>query len=295
MRPQLEKATNIRALTGESPVWCDRDRVLWWVDIAGKKLIVTDPADGRSRALHMASEAGCVGLSETGPLIAGLRDGWYEVDPGDGRTRCIAQPEGKVGPNRFNDGTAGPAGRFWSGTMPLVGPGGPASGHIYRLDADGGWERVLSGFTIPNGMAFSPDGRRFYLSDSSPKVRMIWQFDHDPASGLLSNCGVFFDTRSVAGRPDGGAIDSDGCYWMAGVTGGHLLRLTPSGRIDMDIEMPVSKPTKIAFGGRDLSDIYVTSISRDIDLATEPEAGALFVFRIPGVQGLPAQRFGGFR
>jgi len=106
---------------------------------------------------------------------------------------------------------------------------------------------------------------------------------------------VFFDSRQVDGRPDGGTVDSEGCYWMAGVGGWELVRLTPEGAVDMRIPMPVERPTRIAFGGRDLDTLYVTSISEKISPGTEdrqPHAGGVFALRVPGVTGLPFPKFG---
>ena len=107
---------------------------------------------------------------------------------------------------------------------------------------------------------------------------------------------IFFDTKNVAGRPDGGCIDADGCYWMAGVSGWELLRITPHGKVDMTIKLPIEKPTKIAFGGSKLDTIYVTSIGQEnITKGTEkqqPNAGGLFAFYIPGVKGIQFPCYG---
>ena len=67
--------------------------------------------------------------------------------------------------------------------------------------------------------------------------------------------------RPENGRPDGGTVDADGCYWMAGVSGWQVYRITPAGKVDMVIDMPVEKPTKPMFGGPGLDTLYVTSLS----------------------------------
>ena len=171
----------------------------------------------------------------------------------------------------------------------------PERGALYRFGPDGACPRVLDGLWTPNGLAFSPDGRTMYLSDSHPSVRTIWALDYDPDNGVASNRRTFFDTQTLAGRPDGGAVDADGCYWMAGVGGWQLVRFTPGGIVDRIIDMPVEKPTKIAFGGARLDVMYVTSIGRGIAREArlrQPHAGGLFAVEA-GVAGLPANRFGG--
>ena len=147
-----------------------------------------------------------------------------------------------------------------------------------------------------NGLAFSPDGRTMYLSDSNPSVQTIWACDYDPDTGEPSNRRVFFDARAVAGRPDGGTVDADGCYWMAGVSGWQLVRLTPRGEIDRIVEMPVERPTKPMFGGTNLDTLYVTTIGSKLTPGTEtkqPQAGGLFAVRGLGITGVPQVRFAG--
>jgi sugar lactone lactonase YvrE len=127
-------------------------------------------------------------------------------------------------------------------------------------------------------------------------VRTIWACDHDPDSGAVTNRRVFVDTHGLAGRPDGGTVDAEGCYWMAGVGGWQLVRFTPDGEVDRIVDLPVEKPTKIAFGGKDLDVLYVTSIGKDPTPGTEarqPQAGGIFAVRVPGVTGLPQPRFAG--
>jgi sugar lactone lactonase YvrE len=106
-----------------------------------------------------------------------------------------------------------------------------------------------------------------------------------------SNKRVFLDTNGLAGRPDGGAMDSEGCYWMAGVSGWELVRITPEGKVDMEIAMPVEKPTRIAFGGPNMDTLFVTSLGFDVTEGThQPQAGGLFALQVPGVTGVELPR-----
>jgi sugar lactone lactonase YvrE len=77
---------------------------------------------------------------------------------------------------------------------------------------------------------------------------------------------------------------------MAGVRGWELLRFTPDGKLDRRIEMPVEKPSKIAFGGPNLDIMYVTTIGNvgpdGKGDPAQPHAGCLFAIEA-GVQGLP--------
>lgn len=288
----IDKALDIRAETGEGPVWSERDQALWWVDIPKGHLNRFDPSGGTNEVYPLPSTVGCLALAAAGGLIVALESGFEHFDPQSQRLTHLVQPEPDRPHNRYNDGTTDPAGRFWAGTMPKAGARRErgAEGALYWLDRDGTAHQHSSGYFTQNGLAFSPDGDTFYVSDTAPWVRTIWAYDFDVANATTRNRRVFFDTRAVAGRPDGGTVDADGCYWMAGVGGSQLVRLTPAGKIDRLIELPCRWPSKMAFGEAGLDTMFVTSIRRDP--AEDPEGGAIFAVRA-GIQGLPQALYTG--
>ena len=247
-----------KAQVGEGAMWDETLGRLWWVDINAPTLNRFDPATGENRAWTMPSRIGCFGFRAKGGFVVALEDGFSTFDPETGAIEAIVDPEPEWPENRFNDGTPDSAGRLIAGTMPM-GERLPVAS-IWRLDADRRVSRLVDGLRVSNGMAFSPDGRLFYWSDSDPSVQTIWVADYDPASGTLGRRRVLAKTDELAGRPDGGTIDADGCYWMAGVGGWQLVRITPAGRVDRIIDMPIEKPTRPMFGGPDLSTLFVTSI-----------------------------------
>ena len=167
-----------------------------------------------------------------------------------------------------------------------------AIGQLYRYSVkDGLSEPVVSNLLTQNGLAFSPDGRTMYLSDSNPDSQQVWAFDYDTVTGTPSNQRLFVDMRSHPGRPDGAAVDADGCYWTCGNDEGCILRFTPSGTLDRTIELPMAKPSMCSFGGPGLDTLLVTSISAGQD-PLDPWAGATILLR-PGVQGVAETPFGG--
>jgi sugar lactone lactonase YvrE len=97
---------------------------------------------------------------------------------------------------------------------------------------------------------------------------------------------MFVDMRPLPGRPDGAAIDADGCYWICGNDAGLVHCFTPDGKLDRSLAVPVKKPAMCAFGGAQLDTLFVTSIRPGGDLADQPLAGGLFALQ-PGVKGLP--------
>jgi L-arabinonolactonase len=279
------------AEVGEGAIWSDSEQLLYWVDIPAGLLCCFNPLSGENRVWEMGRPIGCLALRQSGGVVVALTDGFFTFDIDTDELSLIADTEAEISTNRFNDGSVDARGRFLAGTMPLVGPNrdiGP-QGSLYCLDNDHSVRTIMNGFNVINGLAFSPDGKTAYVSDSAKWVQTIWAYDYDLDDGAWSNKRVFFDCATVPGRPDGGAVDADGCYWMAGVSGWQLLRITPQGKVDMDIAMPVEKPTKIAFGGKDLDILYVTSIGNSgITPGTkvnQPQAGGLFALHLPGIRG----------
>ena len=283
--PAVDCVVDIRAEAGEGAIWSVAEQVLWWVDVPAGLLHRYDPASGRNETWDMGVPVGCFALCESGAVVVTLTHGFHDFHMGTGGLSFLSGPKPGERGHRFNDGNVDPRGRLFAGTMPLAGPSDEDdTGTLYSFDGVTARE-VMRGFHTINGLAFSPDGRTAYVSDSYPKIRTIWAFDYDLDDGAWTNRRVFFDTRAVAGRPDGAAIDADGCYWMAGVGGWELVRLTPEGRVDMRIPMPIERPTRPAFGGPDMATLYCTSITGPPD-PRQPQAGGVFALTVPGVTGI---------
>jgi sugar lactone lactonase YvrE len=239
----------------------------------------------------------CIAPKQSGGLVAGMETGIFSLALGDGEAagaeRLAAPPPAELGQGmRFNDGRCDRQGRFWAGTMFMDMSANRADGRLYRYSAQEGLSApVVSDLVTQNGLAFSPDGRTMYLSDSHPSRRQVWAFDYDVDAGVPHNRRLFVDMSAYAGRPDGATIDSDGCYWTAGNDGSVLMRFTPAGVLDRQIELPVAKPSMCCFGGAGLDTLLVTSINPG-PTAGNTLAGAVFLVR-PGVTGVPETGFAG--
>ncbi len=293
MAVEITCVADLKCATGEGLFWDQEGQALWFVDIPVGELFRLKGE--KLDRWNFGEPLGCLAIDREGHPVLALKSGLVRMNLTTGTHEMLANPESDRPGNRFNDGTVDRQGRFWLGTMKLGGPP-ERTGAFYRVDADRHVTRFFDQTYTTNGLAFSPDGRTLYLSDSNPEVRTIWACDYDVANGTPSNKRVFFDTRAVAGRPDGGTVDADGCYWMAGVGGWQLLRLTPKGTIDRIIDLPIERPTRPWFGGADLDVLYVTSIGANMSAGTEarqPKAGGLFAITGTGVKGLAQPRFAG--
>ena len=281
--------------TGESPVWVPEEQALYWVDIPAKQVWRWDAASETARFWTLPEKVGCIAHAGGNLWVAGMETGVFQValnDDGSANTALLAQAN-HAGPTmRFNDGRCDRQGRFLAGTMFLNMLEAKAVGAVSSFNSSGGQRVLLEHIIVPNGMAFSPDGKTMYLSDSHPSVQTIWAFDYDTDSGTPSRQRVFVDMTPLPGRPDGAAVDADGCYWICGNDAGLIHRFTPAGKLDQSLAVPVKKPAMCAFGGVNLDTLFVTSIRPGgVDLEDQPLAGGVFALH-PGVRGLAEPKFG---
>ena len=292
---KAELVLDARNETGESPVWHGAEQALYWVDIPARKLCRWTPATGESSSWLAPEMLACVApMAGSNRWIAGAESGVFQLelkDDGQLGFESLAPVSHALPGMRFNDGRCDRQGRFLAGTMLMNMAAGASVGCVYSYQKDTGLRQLLDGFITPNGMAFSPDGRTMYLSDSHPSVQSVWAFAYDIETGTPSNRRLFIDMKPLPGRPDGAAVDVDGCYWICGNDAGLIHRFTPGGKLDRSLAVPVKKPAMCAFGGAGLDTLFVTSIRPEgIDLSDQPLAGAVFALR-PGVRGLPEPVF----
>jgi len=274
---------------GECPIWDERQQVLYWVDSRGPAVKRVDTGSGKVHVLPIAEVVGSIAFREGRGLLAATKSGFHFLDPESGSLAPVARPETHLPDNRFNDGRCDRQGRFWAGTMSDVRR--DPVGTLYRLDTDLRCTALRNAIIIPNGLAWSPDGRTMYFADTMRHT--IWAWDYDPGTGAATRERVFADTG--AGRPDGSCVDADGCLWNAEYGAARVVRYTPAGAVDRVIELPVANPTCCCFGGPRLDELYITSARQRLtadELALQPLAGGVLAVR-PGVQGLPEARFAG--
>ncbi len=288
---------------GESPFWHPMEQRLYWVDILGFKINRRHIESGVQESWAMPQEPCCIAPAKSGGLVIALRDGFYRGKVWGG----AITPMATVGTGhldfdtsimRFNDGKCDPEGRFWCGTM--IEPREPKIGTLYSLDCRAGHVQIdvqASGASVPNGLAWSKEGKKVYWSDSWNHRLDI--FDWDAKSNKLSNQKRLMDfprkgeTAVYGGRPDGAAMDSDGNYYVCLMEAGMLLKLSPDHQELARIPLPVRFATMPCFGGADLKTLFVTSLRENRtaeELAEQPELGHVFSTRVD-VAGAPVHFF----
>jgi L-arabinonolactonase len=290
----MQCVVDAQALLGEGTCWDPKAQCLWWLDIFAQRIYRYDPATGLSEAFSTPEAPGCLAVRERGGLVISMASGFVFFDPNTSVFESIIDPESELPETRFNDGKTDRQGRFWSGTM-FDAPQQPMRkiGALYRLDVDRSCHRMIEGVGISNGLAWSPDGRKMYFTDSCGSK--IWVWDFDPKSGGIENQQVFADLDFIHGIGDGATVDAEGCYWITVPFKGKVLRFDPSGKLMRTFELPTDVPTCCEFGGRELDVLYVTTATlrrSQSELAAHSHAGGLWAIDA-GVKGMPARPFAG--
>lgn len=278
---------------GESPCWFAHEQTLWWVNCeSSPELHRWHPDSGAHTKWDLPQRVGGFVPKIGGGVLLALADGVYDFEP-DAGTLHLRATSPLPSHVKLHECLCDRQGRFWVGAYDHAFPANrnARGGSWFRLD-ENRLTPVLEGISVANGLAFSPDGRTMYVSDSP--TRRVDAYDLDPLAGTLSNRRTFLALGEGEGFVDGATVDSAGGYWLANVGAGAMRRYLPDGKLDRIVTLPFSNPTKAAFGGRDLQTLFITSTKLAMPITMSPTAdnGGVFAFR-PGESGIPETGFSG--
>lgn len=252
----------------EGPVW-DSSGFLYVSDEEINKIFRVYLKDGRKEELialgdpdgntydHKGRLIDCASVLRA--IIAISKDGKYTIlaDHFDGKKF-----------NSPNDVIVGPDGAFYFTDPTLDLPKGekqeiPFQG-VYRLDQNGKVTLLTKELSQPNGLAFSPDGKKFYVDDSEQRNIRVYDF---AADGSLKNGRIFGEEpgEKNEGVPDGIKVDSKGNLFVTGPKG--IWVWNPDGVHLGTIAMP-EQPANLTWGGADLSSLYITATTSVYRLQT---------------------------
>ncbi len=278
MQPEL--IADYGCVTGEGPLWHPMESRLYWADIPEGRLFRHNPYTRIHEQVYDGRVVGGYTIQSDGSLLLFMDRCSVAVLRG-GDLDFIVKELPDQTDNRFNDVIADPAGRVFCGSMP--GPDGrPAT--LYRMDTDGSLTPVLEDLGLCNGMGFTTDLRSMYFTDSL--AREIYIFDYDVESGGIGNRRVFVWTPDDGAVPDGMTVDAEDHVWSARWDGSALYRFAPDGSEVGRLDFPAKKVSSVTFGGRELTDMYVTTAGGNDKLNEGPGAGALFRLNL-GIKGKP--------
>ena len=283
MTTEPQDVWDIAAELGEGPVWVERDKALWFVDIKKQQLHRYDPEDASKRSWDAPEQVGFIFQADRGGFLVGLQSGLYRFDEKSGEFDLIVAVEPDIPTNRLNDGVVDPEGRLWFGTMDN---GERARTGAFYCFFRGKLTRTgVDGIAITNGPAVSPDGRLLYLVDT---LRGTIASAEILSDGELGEPRPFARIDPKDGHPDGPTVDSEGCLWISLYAGWEAWRYSPEGQLLERLQFPVANITKMALGGEDLRTAFATTARQLLsveDIGRQPRIGDLFEFRVevPGV------------
>ncbi len=285
-----EQVTDVCTEHGEGPVWDAAAGVLRFVDLARGGLLTLDPPSGEVHRRTLGRVVACLRPRAGGGLVVArerdvvvLDAGW---DTADAEPRLLATLPVRDGV-RCNDGGCDRSGAFYLGTMAYEET--PGAGTLFRVGPDGDVRTVLQNATIANGFCLDPTGSFAYWTDT-PTGR-VDRLRFTPAGDVASR-EPFVTVDPDIGHPDGLTVDAEGGVWVAVWAGSAVHRYAPDGRLDTVVRVPARQVSCPAFGGTDLTDLYVTTSRQGLADGDDPRAGALFRVT-PGVRGLPVLPFAG--
>lgn len=286
----VELAYKIEAQLGEGAFWNHRTQELYWIDIEGKQLHIFNPKKNVNASYAMPSRIGTVVPTTNGKSLVALQDGIYLFDKITNETTLFSSIESDIPTNRFNDGKCDPAGSLWAGTM-RMDESKPAA-KLYSIESNGSFKERLDNITISNGIVWSKDTKTMYYIDTPTKK--IRAFDYDVQTGNISNERVAVHVAEELGFPDGMAIDENDNLWVGMWNGNAVVQFDPkTGKVLQKIEVPAHNVTSCAFGGNDLSTLYITTARVDMtkeELKLYPNAGSIFSVKA-GVKGVKSPFF----
>ncbi|XP_030056493.1 regucalcin isoform X2 [Microcaecilia unicolor] len=266
---------------GESPLWEEKEGTLLFVDITGQKVYRWNPASNNLQTVSVEAPVGSVALRNSGSYVVALGNKFGILKWEDQSVTTIAHVDEDKPNNRFNDGKVDPGGRFFAGTMaqelqPAVVERN--QGSLFVLLADHSVITHFDKVDISNGMDWSLDHKTFFYIDSLSYS--VDAFDYDVTTANISNRRCLYRLGKEECLPDGMCIDIEGKLWIACYNGGRVIRIDPeTGKNIQTVKLPVDKVTSCCFGGKDYSEMYVTSASDGMDdqwAARQPQSGCIF-------------------
>lgn len=276
MKPEL--IADYQCAIGESPLWHPIEERLYWTDIPTGRMFRYNPTAGEHEQFYQGQIVGGFTIQAEGTLLLFMARGAVKVWR-NGELIDVLEEIPDERDSRFNDVIADPEGRVFCGTMPTE----DRLGRLYQLHTDGELIKLLDGIGTSNGMGFTPDRKCMYYTDSSK--RAIYVFDYDQNTGIISNQNTFIVVPEGEGVPDGMTVDAEGYLWSARWGGGCLVRYSPDGSEERRIHFPVKNISSVTFGGKDYTDIYVTTAGGDNRREEGASAGALFRINL-GIKGV---------
>ena len=252
---------------GEGPLWHPTLNRLFWFDILSKQFYMAH--EDEVTVWDFPGHVSAAGWIDQNSLLIASESALEVFDIATGRSDRIVALEADNPKTRSNDGRADPWGGFWIGTMAKDHE--KHAGAIYRYFR-GELRQLLPNISISNAICFAPDGSFAYFADTFCQSIQRWRLNE--ANGWpVGEPEQFIDLRPENLNPDGAVVDAVGNIWNAQWGAHRVAVYDPEGNFLDQVTFPASQISCPAFGGADLSTLFVTSAAVGV---REPLAGQTF-------------------
>lgn len=280
IKAELIGVFHVNNKLGEGVVWDSRTQCLWWTDILDNKIYHLNWQHQKLSQYTTPERVCSFSLTEQPQtLLVAFENGIAFYNPiNESKTVSWQKKIYNSKGIRLNDGRTDRQGRFWVGSM-IEDESSEDKGKLFSFNAERKLKNHISNLSIPNSLCWSPDSKHMYFADSP--TNSIRVYDFDPINGIPSNPKIFAYTKPDI-FPDGSDIDSNGNLWNAEWAGSRITQYSPSGTILGHLNLPISQPTCIAFGGPDLDLLFITSAANYLnkeEAEQQPLAGSLFIYK----------------
>ena len=286
MNLAINPVTTIRGDVGEGPLWNSKTKCVTWVDITGLLWHITEFDTGKTKTLQVPNMVGALIERESGGYLGAVKEGFAEINPLGGYdvfNEFLPITE------RMNDAKADALGRWWTGSNAIDFTKG--AGKLHVIDNDRQIKTVLTGLTLPNGLAWNKKNDEFYLVDTFESI--IWAFDFDLENSELTNKRELVKFEDNGSFPDGMTISDQGFLIVAMWEGSKLEIFDTNGAKQGEFTMPVKKPTSCTFGGENSDILIVTSACRELNFEAHDLDGMLLAVTGTGLTGEESRKFNG--
>lgn len=250
--------SDVACALGEGPLWHPERQQLFWFDILGKRMLSVEGDETRIWQFDECVSA--AGWVDHDTLVIASQTGLWRFDLLSEERVLLCPLEADNPTTRSNDGRADPCGGFWIGTMGFHAEKG--AGAIYRYYR-GELRQLVSDVTISNAICFAPDRSCAYYTDTN--VGTILRQPLAVQSGWPEGeAEVYLDFSTEDFGADGAVVDTDGNLWNAQWGAGRVACYSPKGALLASVSVPTPQSSCPAFGGADLSTLYITTAAEGL-------------------------------
>ena len=279
---------NLKCILGEGTLWVKEHDSIYFVDIKKKRIHILNNKNKKKKIVKVNKEIGFLAHIKKNVFILGLQGELRIINL---KTKKIIKSifiEKNIKLNRINDGKTDPSGRLWFGTMDNL-ERNIEKGSLYCLDKNLNLNKVDTNYMITNGPAFI-NSNNFYHTDS--RKRTIYKIRINKKLRIL-NKKIFKKFKKNEEVPDGMTVDKKNNLWVGHYHGGCVSVFNKRGKKIHKINLPAKNITNCAFGGKNNSELFVTSAlkgMKTIEIKKYKFSGSLFKIQT-NIRGIEQKKY----